>query len=81
LIVKTRVHNNAERRAVITKVGSGGEAPFTVRWTDDGREALVFPGPDAHLVTAGQLAERNREQSERIAAVQSAITAGHPGRP
>jgi hypothetical protein len=24
-----------------------GSPPYLVRWSDDGHEALVFPGPDA----------------------------------
>ncbi|HEX2357094.1 MAG TPA: DUF1918 domain-containing protein [Micromonosporaceae bacterium] len=26
-----------------------GSPPYDVRWLDDGREALVFPGPDARV--------------------------------
>ena len=26
-----------------------GTPPYVVRWLDDGHEALVFPGPDAHV--------------------------------
>lgn len=26
-----------------------GTPPYLVRWADDGHEALVFPGPDAHV--------------------------------
>ncbi len=26
-----------------------GSPPYRVRWSDTGREALVFPGPDAHI--------------------------------
>ncbi|HET6213965.1 MAG TPA: DUF1918 domain-containing protein [Micromonosporaceae bacterium] len=28
-----------------------GTPPYVVRWLDDGREALVFPGPDARIDT------------------------------
>ncbi len=30
--------------------GADGEAPFLVRWEDDGHEALIFPGPDARVI-------------------------------
>ncbi|NUT34699.1 MAG: DUF1918 domain-containing protein [Hamadaea sp.] len=26
-----------------------GSPPYLVRWLNDGHEALVFPGPDAHI--------------------------------
>jgi hypothetical protein len=29
--------------------GDNGGPPFMVRWQDSGHEALVFPGPDAHV--------------------------------
>ena len=27
-----------------------GTPPYQVRWADSGQEALVFPGPEAHVV-------------------------------
>ncbi|TRW44092.1 DUF1918 domain-containing protein [Georgenia yuyongxinii] len=32
---------------VLEARGAGGTPPFLVRWSDDGRVSLVFPGPDA----------------------------------
>jgi hypothetical protein len=32
--------------------GVDGDPPFQVRWVETGHEALVFPGPDAHVVPA-----------------------------
>ncbi len=29
--------------------GSGGTPPYLVQWSDDGRQTLFFPGPDAQL--------------------------------
>jgi len=29
--------------------GKDGSPPYLVRWSDNGHEALVFPGPDAHV--------------------------------
>jgi hypothetical protein len=37
------------RDGEIIKVGSLGAPPYLVRWSDDGRETLFFPGPDAHV--------------------------------
>jgi Domain of unknown function (DUF1876)/Domain of unknown function (DUF1918) len=34
---------------VVEVLGSDGTGPFRVRWSDDGRVTLVFPGPDAHV--------------------------------
>lgn len=31
--------------------GVDGDPPFLVRWEESGHEALVFPGPDAHVVS------------------------------
>lgn len=28
-----------------------GSPPYVVRWEDDQHESLVFPGPDAHVVS------------------------------
>ncbi|RZU53535.1 uncharacterized protein DUF1918 [Krasilnikovia cinnamomea] len=38
---------------VITAVRhADGSPPYEVRWLDDGRYALVFPGPEAHVEPA-----------------------------
>lgn len=38
------------RTAVILAVRhTDGSPPYTVRWLDNGHEALVFPGSDAHI--------------------------------
>jgi len=40
----------ARRRGVITHLRhDDGTPPYVVRWLDNGREALVFPGPDARV--------------------------------
>ncbi len=81
LIVKSRASGHSERRAVILGVGTDGLAPFTVKWVDDGRQALMFPGPDAHIVTPAQVTARNDAEAKRIAAVQAEITTDQPGGP
>ena len=50
LIVR-RVHvGEPVRDGEILEVrGADGTPPFLVRWSDNGHEALVFPGPDAHV--------------------------------
>lgn len=74
LIVNSRSEGRPVRRAAIIGVGTDGQPPYTVRWTDTDREALVFPGPDADVVSAAAQAERDHAESERIRQLQSAIT-------
>ena len=55
LMVKGRTDSSAARRAMVLEAhGPNGSAPFLVRWIDSGREALVFPGPDAVVVTPAE---------------------------
>ena len=35
-----------------------GSPPYLVHWVDTGRQTLVFPGPDARVVTAEEEARR-----------------------
>lgn len=50
LIVRGRRVNIPDREAEILEVrGEGGRPPYLVRWSDDGREGLVFPGSDAKI--------------------------------
>lgn len=75
LIVKTRGGDGRERRAAILAVSADGSPPYTVRWMDDGHEAIVFPGSDAEIVSAAGQAEADRLQSEQVERVQAAIAA------
>lgn len=74
LIVQSRTTERHARRALILAVGADGAPPYTVRWTDEDREVIVFPGPDATVVTAEQLAETDRVRAERAIAMQHAIS-------
>jgi len=79
LVVKSRADNRHAREAEVLEVhGANAAPPYLVRWLDGGREALVFPGPDAQIMTAEQLAERDRIRAERISRVQAEIRDGHP---
>ena len=41
---------NQKRVGVVIAVRhEDGAPPYQVRWLDDGRETLVFPGPQAHV--------------------------------
>lgn len=77
LIVHSHTDGALVRRAEIIATGDGGTPPFTVRWIEDDRESVVFPGPDAEVVSAGEKAEINRQQTEQIEKFQSALEARH----
>ena len=48
IVIRGHHVGEAVRSAVILAVeGKDGEAPYLVRWDDDGHEGLFFPGPDA----------------------------------
>jgi hypothetical protein len=50
LIVEGARVGNRRRIGLITEVNHADHTPpYTVRWLDDGHEALVFPGPDARV--------------------------------
>ena len=74
LLVRSHTTDRPPRRAEIISVGAGGAPPYRVRWTDSDHEVMVFPGPDAEVVSPARLAELDRLQTERIVAVQSSIT-------
>jgi hypothetical protein len=47
-------HDQTHRFGVIVEVEhSDGRPPYLVRWLDDGRESLVFPGEDARIEPDG----------------------------
>lgn len=66
LILNDRSQDQPGRRAVILAVRDEGHPPFTVRWLDDGREALVFPGVDSQVVSREQQAARYRGHAELL---------------
>ncbi|MGR6919340.1 DUF1918 domain-containing protein [[Actinomadura] parvosata] len=42
---------NARREGFVVGVEhADGSPPYQVRWLDNGRESLVYPGPDARVV-------------------------------
>lgn len=50
-LVLEGTHVGDRRRVgVILEISHGdGRPPYLVRWLDDGRESLVFPGPDSRV--------------------------------
>lgn len=53
-IILEGTHVGDRRRiGIVTELRhDDGSPPYMVRWLDDGHEALVFPGPDAHVESA-----------------------------
>jgi hypothetical protein len=52
LVIRSRHVDQPDRQAEILEVPDPrGEPPFRVRWSD-GHEAVVVPGPDAHVEPA-----------------------------
>jgi hypothetical protein len=48
LVIQGHHVGETDKEGEILEVrGVGGEPPFLVRWSDDERESLVFPGSDA----------------------------------
>ncbi|MGN6577890.1 MAG: DUF1918 domain-containing protein [Nocardioides sp.] len=51
LLVEGRTVDTPRRAGEILEVhGENGAPPYVVRWAD-GQEGLVYPGPDAHIVS------------------------------
>jgi hypothetical protein len=52
-LVVEGVHVGDTRRVgeIIAVRHPDGTPPYEVRWLDSGHEALVFPGPEAHVET------------------------------
>ncbi|GAA0528333.1 hypothetical protein GCM10011581_31600 [Saccharopolyspora subtropica] len=50
-LIAEPVHLDGHRRKgqIIEVHGPDGEPPYLVRWIDDDRVTLFFPGPDTHL--------------------------------
>jgi hypothetical protein len=59
LMVEGNHLSDPKRHGQILEVHStDGSPPYLVRWADSDIETLVFPGPDAWIITTDQLHER-----------------------
>jgi hypothetical protein len=76
LVVHSHSDGGHVRKAEIIAT-HGGEPPYTVRWLDEDKESIVFPGPDAQVVSAAEMGELDEAAAARIGRVQSAINEGH----
>lgn len=74
LVVRGGSAGHGEQRGLITEVDSDeGAPPYVVKWLDDDREAIVFPGPDAVVVTPEAQRAADDGADSRFRAVQRAI--------
>lgn len=66
LIIETSTPDRHSVREHIEEVLSeDGQPPYRVRWTADDHISVVFPGPDARVVTAKELEVMDREHAKR----------------
>lgn len=49
VVMGTHLGEHPRDGEVLEVHGPDGGPPYLVRWSDDGHESLVFPGPDAHI--------------------------------
>jgi len=75
LVIKATTIDRPDQRGLITEVhSSDGSPPYVVRWLDTDHTAIVFPGPDAIVVTAQEQLAADERAQHRFASVQSTIT-------
>ena len=51
LILSLTLDHPVRDGEILETRGPDGAPPYLVRWSDDGRTTLVFPGPDARVHT------------------------------
>ncbi|MFN6545080.1 DUF1918 domain-containing protein [Mycolicibacterium nivoides] len=74
LVIKGTTVDKSEQRGLITEVrSSDGSPPYQVRWLANDHTAVVFPGPDAVVVTAPEQRAADERAQRRFGTVQSAI--------
>jgi Domain of unknown function (DUF1918) len=77
LVVKGTTNEQPDQRGIITEVRSAdGAPPYRVRWLESGHDALMFPGPDAVVVTAAEQQAADERARSRLMSLQ-ALLIGH----
>lgn len=67
LVVETSTVDRQSVRGLIEEVLSdNGEPPYRVRWTYDDHVALVFPGPDARVLTTEEIGRLDRARAAQF---------------
>jgi hypothetical protein len=78
LVVHSHTDSAHSRKGEILSTHANGAPPYGVRWLDEDRESVVFPGPDAQIVPAADQVAIDSAQTELIGRVQSDIGKQHP---
>ena len=73
LVVESSLDTRHRRQAQILGTGAGGAPPFRVRWTDTDQLGLLFPGPDARVVSAAEQHDEDRADQHRVEALQAEL--------
>jgi hypothetical protein len=76
IVVAAATLGSPMRDGEIIEVGSHGGPPYLVRWSDDGRETLFFPGPDAY-VSHHELPEPERAVAAQPASSEAVTATPH----
>ncbi|MEU5878687.1 DUF1918 domain-containing protein [Spirillospora sp. NPDC047279] len=50
IITRPGLHDPARDGEIVGVRGRDGAPPYLVRWSDTGRQSLIFPGPDTRIV-------------------------------
>lgn len=50
VVLGTHVDDPVRDGEILEVHGADGAPPYLVRWSDNGHESLVFPGPTARIV-------------------------------
>jgi len=73
LIVETSTLDWHSARGQIEEVLSkDGQPPYRVRWTTDNHISVIFPGPDARIVTTEELDLIDRKHAKRYSGGKAA---------
>jgi hypothetical protein len=78
IVVAAAMLSGPVRDGEIIHVGKQGEPPYLVRWSDDGRETLFFPGPDAHISHHQESVAEPSVASETSKVVSANMGMPHP---
>jgi len=53
IVASTKLGGKVREGRVVEVEHADGTPPYLVEWVDGGQRALVFPGPDAHILAGG----------------------------
>jgi len=81
IVIASSVIDRPAREGKIVEVRHpDGTPPFLVEWSESGRRALIFPGPEAHVVHPDDDLPADTEHID-LAARMDAVTGPDPARP